>query len=226
MTHFGKQGIEGLLADREFASGQLFKWLNKKKIPFYIRIKQKSQVRVKGKKFKTAQKLFKQLNIKKQMVFGMDVEVFGAKIFLSGSRSERGELMIVATNQDPKNAIARYLRRWEIENLFQGLKGRGFRFEETHLTDQTRIAKLLALVSIGFCWAHIVGEWQAQQKPIRMKRFKYFQTPQQTFFRHGLDLIRDALLHSDDESQQIKLKDCMDVLKKPPLKIPLVEALI
>ena len=42
--------------------------------------------------------------------------------------------MIVATNQNPKNAIAIYLRRWEIESLFQSLKGRGFHFEQTHIT--------------------------------------------------------------------------------------------
>ena len=52
----------------------------------------------------------------------MTVWAFGQKIYLVGSRSERGELMIVATNQLPANAVAIYLRRWEIESLFQGLK--------------------------------------------------------------------------------------------------------
>src|SRR5262249_8715456 len=37
---FDSVKIVGLLADREFANGQLFKWLNKKQIPFYIRIKE------------------------------------------------------------------------------------------------------------------------------------------------------------------------------------------
>lgn len=53
------------------------------------------------------------------------VEIFGQKVNLTGSRSERGELMIVVTNQAAKNAIAIYLRRWEIETLFSCLKGRG-----------------------------------------------------------------------------------------------------
>ena len=35
----------------------------------------------------------------------MTVKVFGQKVYLAGSRSERGELMIVATNQLPQNAI-------------------------------------------------------------------------------------------------------------------------
>ncbi len=72
--------------------------------------------------------------------------------------------MIVATNRSPKNAIPIYLRRWEIESLFQGLKGRGFRFEETHMTDLDRIEKLMGVLALGFCWAHKVGEWKAQVK--------------------------------------------------------------
>lgn len=37
----------------------------------------------------------------------MAVEVFGQRVFLAGSRSEKGELMIIATNKHPKNAIAK-----------------------------------------------------------------------------------------------------------------------
>lgn len=47
---FGKKGISCLLADREFASGQLFKWLDSEKIYFYIRIKSNSMMRAKKKK--------------------------------------------------------------------------------------------------------------------------------------------------------------------------------
>lgn len=53
---FGINGIKGLLADREFASGKFFKWLNKQAVPFYIRIKEGSMVCIKTKKFLTAKK--------------------------------------------------------------------------------------------------------------------------------------------------------------------------
>jgi len=36
---FGKEQVVGILADREFGSKELFTWLNKRKMPFYIRIK-------------------------------------------------------------------------------------------------------------------------------------------------------------------------------------------
>jgi hypothetical protein len=37
---FGQECIAGVLADREFGSETLFRWLNHQKIPFYIRIKE------------------------------------------------------------------------------------------------------------------------------------------------------------------------------------------
>jgi hypothetical protein len=124
---FGKDCIEGILADREFGSGEFFEWCNNESLPFYIRIKEDSLAITGGKKLSSVKEIFNDLNSKEKKEFGMDVLIYGQKVFLAGSRSERGELMIVATNQSPKNAIAIYLRRWEIENLFQSLKSRGFR---------------------------------------------------------------------------------------------------
>jgi hypothetical protein len=204
ITTFGVSRIKGLLADREFASGKLFKWLNKQHIPFYIRIKEGSMVCIRTKKFLTAKKLFNDLQLKTKKIFQMSVWVFGQKVFLAGSRSERGELMIVATNGNPSTAIVVYLRRWEIESLFQGLKGRGFRFEETHITDLNRITKLTALLAIGFVWAHKVGEWKAILKPIIWKQFRNQKRPQYSYFRYGLDCVRESILHIHDKFLQLK----------------------
>jgi len=49
-------------------------------------------------------------------------------------------------------------RRWEIETLFKTLKSQGFDFEATRLTGLDRIERLLALLTIIFCWAHLLGD--------------------------------------------------------------------
>lgn len=159
---------------------------------------------IRTKKFLTAKKIFNDLDPKAKKEFGMTVWVFGQKVYLAGSRSERGELMIVATNQDPRNAIATYLRRWEIESLFQGLKGRGFCFEATHITQLECINKLTALLAIGFVWAHKVGEWKAAIKPIIWKQFRNQKRPQYSYFRYGLDHIRQLILHVYDKVVQLE----------------------
>lgn len=192
---FGKTCILGVLADREFASSTLFDYCNTNEIPFYIRIKEDAQVKVKGKKWLRAKQLFSHLNLKEKTEFQMTVWIYGQKVYLAGSRSERGELMIVATNQNPKNAIAIYLRRWEIECLFACLKGRGFCFEETHLVDRARIKKMMALLAIGFCWAHKIGEWRASIKPIRLCKHRNSIRPQNSYMRYGLDYIREIIIN-------------------------------
>lgn len=212
---FGKDCIAGILADREFASGALFCWLNKENLPFYIRIKEGSWLKIKNEKFHIAKKLFNHLNAKEKGIFGMNVTLFGANVYLAGSRSERGELMIVATNQCPKNAISCYLRRWEIETLFSCLKGRGFRFEDTHLTKLDRIEKLMALLTIGFCWAHKTGEWRAMIKPILFKKHKDSQRPQNSFFRYGFDFIREIILSSFKKISVFKAT--LQALMAPPI---------
>lgn len=169
---FGSTCIAGVLADREFASGELFSWCNRYEVPFYIRIKDNAHVSIcKGKAW-AAKKLFTLLHAKQQYSYPYSVTLYGTTVYLAGSRSERGELMVVATHQCPKNAIAIYLRRWEIETLFSCLKGRGFNFEETRLTALDRIEKLMVVLAMAVAWVHKVGEWRAEIKPIRFKKFR------------------------------------------------------
>ena len=207
---FGKDCIAGILADREFANGHLFSWFNKEKIPFYIHIKESALVKIKGRKFKSAKRLFNHLEFKQRSAYGMTVEIFDQTIYLNGSRSERGELMIVATNQRTKNAVAIYLRRWEIETLFLCLKSRGFCFEDTHLKHLDRIEKLMALLTVGLCWAHKIGEWRAEKKPIKFWKYRDSFRPQYSYFRYGLDFIGDLLLNP--YKTWTKLKRCLDSL--------------
>ena len=130
------------------------------------------------------------------------ITVYGVKLFAAAGRADNGDLLIVVTNQSSKNAVAIYLRRWEIETLFQCLKSRGFRFEDTHMTKLDRIEKLTCLLAVGFVWAHKVGEWRAIKKPIVLKKFTDSYRPQNSYFRYGFDLIRDAILHA---SRQLRL---------------------
>ena len=98
----------------------------------------------------------------------------------------------------------------EIENLFQGLKGRGFSFEETHVTHPERIAKLMALLAVGFVWAHKVGEWRASKKAILMKQFQYQQRPQYSFFRYGLDYLQEIIFRFHNKN--MRLHECMRLI--------------
>jgi len=58
--------------------------------------------------------------------------------------------------------------RWQIETAFRAMKTSGFNLEDTHLTDIERIEKLVAIVTIAFCWAYLVGIYlHEHDKPIK-----------------------------------------------------------
>ncbi len=214
---FGTTRIQGVLADREFASGDLFAWLNQQKIPFYIRIKEDSLVKMKNKTLCHAVDIFQHLTPNTQQHFDMNLWLYGQRVYLSGSRADNGELMIVATHQHADNAISIYLRRWEIETLFSCLKGRGFRFEDTHITRCDRIEKVMALLAIAFCWAHKTGEWRAEKKPIPFKRFRHSIRPQHSLFRYGFNFIREVILNVKTSTTDFTC--CLTFLMGPPAPV-------
>ncbi len=210
---FGKDYIAGILGDREFMSEDLFRWLKNEEIPFYIRIKSNTQVKYFYEKTFDVKNLFKRLKRGKQMFQLQPVYIFGIKLLVAAGKNERDELLIVATNQAPQNAVSIYLRRWEIETLFQSLKGRGFKFEDTHLTKRERIDTLMSVLVIGFCWMHRVGEWRAKKKAIRLNRHRNTWRPQYSYFRYGYDFIRDVVLHIKCKIKQFRA--CLSQLVPP-----------
>ena len=73
--------------------------------------------------------------------------VWGRLVYVSASRLDNGELLIVITPDSCDTAISDYGQRWGIETLFGMFKTRGFCLESTHFNSSERLSKLLALMS-------------------------------------------------------------------------------
>ena len=101
--------------------------------------------------------------------------------------------MIVASNFEFDDALNIYQRRWEIETLFGCLKTRGFRMEDTHITDGDKIEKLIFVLAIAFCWAYRTGDIKVREKPIPVKNHG---RKAKSIFREGVDLIRHAIFRT------------------------------
>lgn len=209
---FGKNCIAGLLADREFIGKDWFNWLLIEKISFYIRIKNNT-VTTNSQGYEVdIDALFYGLKPGEQRAISGKRKVWSHNLYLCGLRLLDGELLIVATNELPENAIKIYGLRWEIETLFGCLKGRGFNFEDTHVTHLERIKKIFVLLAIAFCWAHKTGEWQHEVKPIKIKKHGRLAI---SLFRYGLDYIINAIL---------KVVYYPDLFKKCLLRLSFPEA--
>lgn len=208
IKQFGKNCIAGILADREFVGNDWFGWLLQEQISFRIRIKQNFLTTNSRGQPVHVRALFRGLPVLGTRILYGKRQVLGHELYLAGLRLVNGDLLIVATDQSPGNAIQTYGLRWEIETLFGCLKSKGFHFEETHITDQARIKKLLALLAIAFCWCHKIGEWQHEVRPIKIKTH---ERPAVSLFRYGLDYIVDAFLNLFQKS--ILLVNCFAKLK-------------
>lgn len=203
---FGKNSIAELLCDREFVGEDWFAWLSKAHIPFCIRIRNNTvTTNARGEKA-WMDTLFYGLKAGEQRVLEGKRKVTGCFVYLAGLRLSDGELLIVATGSEPENAIKRYAIRWEIETLFGCLKGRGFNFEDTHITNRERIKKLLVLLAIAFAWAHKTGEWRNELKPIKIKKHGRRMV---SLFRMGLDYISFAIVNAFKKPTDIW--DCLKI---------------
>ena len=163
-------------------------------IPYLIRIKGNQLMIDKHGKETPVCSLFANLKPGKRRILRHRREVSGEWVWLSGLKLPSGERLIVASNHSTPDPIGTYRLRWEIENLFQCLKGRGFYMEATHLTKPPRIKKMMALLAIGFCWAHKVGE--GKEKTVKPLTVKKHGRKAQSVFRYGLDYLTDLLTGS------------------------------
>lgn len=192
---FDPNSILHLLADREFIGDEWLRYLSNKGIKFYIRIRSDLTIGRSAKELVTANCKVRKLKNGESIILKgeryLGKNYLGPKIRVSALRNDEGELVIIATNDNPKNALMVYKRRWAIETLFGCLKSRGFNFENTHMQDFAKLEKLLAILAITFTLCNIVGIWQNEVKPIMLKTHK---RKAMSLFRYGLDYLRHMLL--------------------------------
>ena len=191
----GKDALSFLTADREFIGRDWFGYLRQQKIPFRLRIRENLKVTTaRGNKKVSARNLFRTQRAGVGVLLCGERKVLGEEVSLMGMRTAEGEYVIVASSRRSDEILQEYAQRWKIENLFGCLKSRGFCLEATHVTERERLEKLLALLTVAFCWAYITGEWLARTSPIKIKKHGRLA---KSLFRHGFDYLRRILCNQD-----------------------------
>ena len=192
---FGKSSIAGVLGDREFIGKDWFQYLKNEGISFYFRIKKDADAAKTNGKSIPVHWHFQNLPLHQAKLLEGKRKIYGHELYVTGMRII-DDYLIIVTNKKPEKfmpdeAIKHYGIRWEIETLFGCLKSKGFNFENTHITNRNRIKKLIAVLAVTFCWAHLTGEWKHQHdKKISIKKHG---RPAISFFRYGLNWISEGL---------------------------------
>jgi hypothetical protein len=104
------------------------------------------------------------------LVLAVQCGEIAVPINLTAMTLKSGEYLIRIGNGNLKRFIQEYKKRWQIEELFACLTSRGFNFEDHHLTNPTKIAKIMAILTLACLWAFQTGQWLHQIKPLRQKK--------------------------------------------------------
>lgn len=186
---FGRTKIAYVTADREFIGKDWVQFLLDEKISFRIRIR--NNTKVLSNRSHQELEIYRLFTSKRNrvMVLNKKRKIWGISLHVVGLRTAK-EYVIVITDKAPESAMADYKKRWDIEMLFSCLKGRGFDFEATHLSEGERVNKLMALLALAFCWCISQGELVATAKDLRVKKHGY---KAKGTFRRGLESLTNIL---------------------------------
>jgi hypothetical protein len=171
MSHFirlfGVGRIRTLCGDREFIGSEWFGWLG---IPICIRIRENQYIADSEGVAKPGRVLFRDLKPGESRILRGRRKVGDVSVRISGMKLPDGEFLIVASFDNPETASETYAGRWQAETMSACLKTRGFRFEDTHLTDLGRIDRLPGIVTIAFVRAYLVGDHPDAIHPVHIKK--------------------------------------------------------
>ena len=189
IDEFGEESIRFVTADREFCSKAWLKHLIEKKISYRLRIKANHQItNARGTKVR-ASRLCRTLKINER------IELRGARlmweqaVFVAVCRKAEGDNVLIISSEQSGRILLEYGERWKIETLFGILKTRGFRLEDTYLTEIERISKLLSILTLAVSWAMLAGELEVQTTPLKIKKHGRLE---KSIFRLGFETLRNC----------------------------------
>jgi hypothetical protein len=154
---FPDMQIASLTGDREFIGNAWMASLQARNIAFVLRLKDTQIIRrnnfpsrpvtILARRLQPGQKLI----VKQPCRLADDPDAPALRVVIMRLRNR--ELLVLATNSNPKAALKRYRARWRIECLFANLKSRGFDLEATHLIDPAKLETLIACLAIAVALA-------------------------------------------------------------------------
>ena len=204
--------IKAIVGDREFVGTQWFAALDTYRLPYYMRITEDTRIHYRNRSM-VARTCFRHLKPDQATFLRKKRHVQGQRVWIAAVRLKT-EFLIVISNRSVHDARDIYRQRWGIEVLLASLKRRGFHMESTHLRHRERIEKLVALLSLAFTWAHLVGVWVAETEGFPV--IKPHGRPAHSLFRLGLNRLQHIFLHWGEEQEDV-LFACVELLVIPLL---------
>lgn len=189
----GVERIGLIVGDREFIGLEWLKFLKSKGINFCMRLPKSHFITLKNGASYSINDLLAQhpeRYFENCMIDGVWCNTMLKKL-------ADGDFLFLVGSLPAKQLGNAYRHRWCIEVLFQTFKKRGFDLEATHLKESYKIRKLLVFVSLAVAICSKIEQYMDKKvKPIKIKKHKFKAN---SFFRTGLDYIRQNLIKQKRE---------------------------
>ena len=209
---FGAASIEALLADREFIGAEWMEFLIENNVPLAIRLKEGMLIHLADGSLRQFRTLLRKRRrgAWEGWLNGMEATPAN-RLRIKARRIRGGELLIVATSlDDAGRGLNLYRRRWGIECMFADAKTRGLNIEDTHITDPDKLATLLVVIALAVTWAYRCATRVMGRMAISRKRHG---RREKSWFRTGLDALRNWILHQPDKAINAWTETCP---RRPP----------
>lgn len=201
IAEFGLESIRFVTADREFCSKEWLSYLIEKKILYRLRIKANYQITNARGELVRASRLCRTLKTGARLELKGKRKLWNQRVYVAVCKKEDGDQVLVISSEQSGKILLEYGERWKIETLFGVLKTRGFRLEDTHLTETERVSKLLSLLTIAVSWAMLAGELESQAKPLKIKKHGNLE---KSIFRLGFEVLRNCFCQITTNIRQKK----------------------
>jgi hypothetical protein len=114
-------------------------------------------------------------------------EIHNRNLIVVGKKI-KGELVVVCSNGPHSDSVLpTYQTRWSIERCFRDMKSQGFNLENTHMTCQKRLKKLMTLIAVAMLWSSLAGTMVSA--PFK----KTVRSPLYSVFTRGLRWVKNNL---------------------------------
>jgi hypothetical protein len=206
LSHFDRQSVKLITADREFIGEDWLAWLIQQQLPFCLRIRCTDLLTHADGTCEQACTYFQRACRCRKVPFLL----WNQRVYVGGKRLSGGDWLIVVSNQR-EDLLEQYRHRWGIETLFQSLKKRGFDLE---LSCTTRPGPLLGLLSLCYVWCLRTGLflWGAVPLPALTHG-----RPAQSWFRRGLDYLHRLLAPLSGRADRAGFDRALLLLRPVPL---------
>jgi len=192
----GKEAI--LLGDAEYDTKEMLVWLQENTNWHYV-LRTSPQIYVQQGNISQPIEAYPlqkgQVTLHRQVGFTQDATVSINLIGWWGSRYEK-PIYLLSDFTNPYHACKYYRRRFQIETFFSDQKSRGFHIHKSHLSDPTRLSRMLIAACLAYVW--MICQGMAVVASNRTGLIDRTDRIDKSLFRLGLDWLKYALKRNID----------------------------